>query len=132
MIKLIDVHIAFGTRPILDGMSWMLGDGDRAGLVGDNGSGKSTLLKILAGLQEVDRGKVEVSRGLRIGYLPHSGAAHQGRTLKEEAASALAPVLAIRDECREVEKLLDQGGLPGDEQAGLVRRLAELTDLFAP
>ena len=45
----------------LEGISFTLQDGDRLGLIGHNGSGKSTLLKVLAGVYEPTRGKIEVT-----------------------------------------------------------------------
>jgi lipopolysaccharide transport system ATP-binding protein len=45
----------------LEGISFSLEDGDRLGLVGHNGAGKSTLLKVLAGVYEPTRGRVEVN-----------------------------------------------------------------------
>ena len=47
---------AYGARTLFDGLSFGLFDGDQVGLVGPNGSGKSTLLRILAGIEEPDRG----------------------------------------------------------------------------
>ena len=39
----------YGARPLFEGLSFGLSDGERAGLIGPNGTGKSTLLKILSG-----------------------------------------------------------------------------------
>jgi len=45
----------------LEGINFSLQDGDRLGLVGHNGAGKSTLLKVLAGVYEPTRGRIEVT-----------------------------------------------------------------------
>ena len=130
MIKLIGVDCYFGSRPILAQTNWMLGDADRVGLVGENGSGKSTLLKIMAALQDPDRGKIEVSGGLRIGYLPQGGITHSGRTLDEEVKSALSPLLGLEEESNRLEERLTGGNLSHDEQAGLLNKMAELMEQF--
>lgn len=44
----------------LDGISLTLEEGDRMGIIGHNGAGKTTLLKVIAGIYEPDRGRVEV------------------------------------------------------------------------
>lgn len=44
----------------LDGINFSLDEGDRMGIIGHNGAGKSTLLKVIAGIYEPDRGRVEV------------------------------------------------------------------------
>jgi len=45
----------------LNGITFSLHDGDRLGLIGHNGAGKTTLLKVLAGVYEPDRGRVEIN-----------------------------------------------------------------------
>lgn len=51
----------FGTRRVLDEVSFSLTIGDSLAVVGKNGSGKTTLLKILAGLATPTRGTVTFS-----------------------------------------------------------------------
>ena len=60
---------SFGPRPLFEGLSFGLSEGERTGLIGPNGAGKSTLLKILAGAETQDSGAVTPRRGLRLGYL---------------------------------------------------------------
>ena len=45
-----DVKLAFGGKPLFEGVTFTLAKGERAALVGRNGAGKSTLLRMIAGL----------------------------------------------------------------------------------
>ena len=62
----------FGARPLFQGLSFGLFDGERTGLIGPNGTGKSTLLKILAGLETPDEGSLAPRKSLRLAYLPQT------------------------------------------------------------
>ena len=44
----------------LENINITLKAGDRMGIIGHNGAGKTTLLKVLAGIFEPDRGRVEI------------------------------------------------------------------------
>jgi ATPase subunit of ABC transporter with duplicated ATPase domains len=66
MLKATDLTRA----PLFDAVSFVLDDGERAGLVGPNGAGKTTLLRILAGVGRADRGAAAAGAHDRIGYLP--------------------------------------------------------------
>ncbi|MBC8132015.1 MAG: ABC-F family ATP-binding cassette domain-containing protein [Deltaproteobacteria bacterium] len=61
---------SFGARPLFEGVSFTLADGDRVGLIGPNGAGKSTLLKILAGDLSPDEGDIARRGALRVAFLP--------------------------------------------------------------
>lgn len=54
---------------ILEGVSFLVEEKDKIGLVGLNGAGKSTLLKIIAGKLPYDEGNISLSKGIKIGYL---------------------------------------------------------------
>jgi ABC transport system ATP-binding/permease protein len=59
----------FGARPLFEGVSFTLGEGERVGLIGPNGAGKSTLLRIVAGAITADRGEVMRRSALRMAYV---------------------------------------------------------------
>jgi ATP-binding cassette subfamily F protein 3 len=85
LVVLEDVTLFFADRMIFDAASLRLGSHDRIGLVGPNGSGKTTLLKIIAGVQEIDDGKVTRARGVRVGWLPQDLALTGGKSLRVRA-----------------------------------------------
>lgn len=73
-------------RLLFDDVSFRVGEGITAALVGDNGAGKSTLFKIITGVLNADEGSTSVSGGL--GVMPQllTGAAKK----VEENDTALA------------------------------------------
>ncbi len=60
---------AYAARPLFDGISFAIEEGERIGLIGPNGAGKSTLLRIIAGLDTSDGGTISKQRGLKVGML---------------------------------------------------------------
>jgi ATPase subunit of ABC transporter with duplicated ATPase domains len=83
-ITLVDVAASHGVHEIFSGVSLTVGDGVRVGVVGPNGVGKTTLLRLLAGLEEPERGGVRRSPpDLAVGYLPQELDARPGETLRE-------------------------------------------------
>jgi ATPase subunit of ABC transporter with duplicated ATPase domains len=57
------------TTPLFSGLNFVIGDGDRVGLIAGNGGGKTTLLRCLAGSAEPTEGEIVRSRGLRVGFV---------------------------------------------------------------
>ncbi len=60
---------SYTERLLFDDTAFSVSEGEKTGIIGINGTGKSTLLKIVAGLEEPDKGTVVRSRGLDIRYL---------------------------------------------------------------
>jgi ATP-binding cassette subfamily F protein uup len=87
-----NISKTFGSRPLFEGLSFGLSEGERTGLIGPNGAGKSTLLKILAGAETQDSGAITPRRGLRLGYLAQQDRftdAPDGWTVRDEVLKAL-------------------------------------------
>ena len=71
-----------GATAVLEDVSLSVTAESRLGVVGPNGIGKSTLLRILAGLEEPDRGKVtRTPASVTVGYLPQERDLRGGETL---------------------------------------------------
>jgi ATP-binding cassette subfamily F protein 3 len=70
LIKVEQIQKSYGLINVLKDISFSLERGQKVALTGYNGSGKTTLLKILAGVEEFDGGKIEISKDVRLGYLP--------------------------------------------------------------
>lgn len=58
MLEVLDVHKSYEGRPLLQGISFQVAVGETVCLLGPSGSGKSTLLRIVAGLEEPERGEI--------------------------------------------------------------------------
>lgn len=68
VIKLENIHHAYGDNVVYRGMNFEAERGQRIVLVGPNGAGKSTLLKILAGVLTPQQGARTLGHNARSGY----------------------------------------------------------------
>ena len=83
LLNLESVSKAFDIRPLLDGVSLGVSQGERIGIVGRNGDGKSTLLKIMAGELEPDAGRISKSNSVHVGILSQADHAAADSTVRE-------------------------------------------------
>ena len=74
---------SYKERLIFDDTDFSINEGEKIGLIGINGTGKSTLLKIVAGLEEPDKGTVVRGRNLDMRYLPQNPKFTEGDTIIE-------------------------------------------------
>ena len=130
MLQLTAAGKRFGPKVLFEDVDWLITPEERTGLVGGNGTGKSTLLKVLAGLEQLDYGSLQRTKGMTLGYLPQDGLALSGRTIFEECLSVFD---ATRDMERELETLSTQlAELAPDspEYATVAKRFSHLDELF--
>jgi ATP-binding cassette subfamily F protein 3 len=130
MVQLSGLTKSFGERVLLDDVTWQVDEGERIGLAGPNGAGKTTMLRMLAGLDEADRGAIIKPANLTVGYLPQDGLEHAGRTLFDEVSLAFERLLDARAEIARIEHQLADPALPDGEHETLLVRYHDLTELF--
>jgi len=83
LVTILDAHLAYGDRPLLDGARFAMQVGERVGLIGRNGTGKSTLLKVIAGTLQMDDGELQRRDGLRIAFVEQEPLLPAAATLGE-------------------------------------------------
>ena len=127
MIRLVDVHKAFGPKRVLNGFSLDVNEGETTVIIGYSGSGKSVAIKHIVGLLEPDSGTVFVDgqevptlrrRELyqlrsKIGYVFQFAALFDSLTIGENVAMGLRK----------------QGGLDGPEIQQRVEEALRRVDL---
>jgi sulfate transport system ATP-binding protein len=122
-IALEDLTKRYAGHAVVNGVSLTVGDGELFVLLGSSGSGKSTLLRMIAGLTEVDAGRVTLHgrdvtelpparRG--VGFVFQSYALFPSLSVAENVEFALA----VRGSAREArrrrrDELLELVGLAG-------------------
>lgn len=60
MIQLIDLHKAFGSQKVLNGLNLTVPAGQITAIIGPSGEGKSVLLRHIIGLMQPDNGEIEI------------------------------------------------------------------------
>ena len=92
--------------------------GERVGLIGRNGAGKSSLLKILAGLEKLDDGLLQMTQGLRVRYVPQEPLFDAARSVFDVVAEGVAEARALRERY--------EAHAPGDDLDALQTRIEAL------
>ena len=116
LMMLEQASTGYGTKEsaveILSKIKLNLVPGSRIGLLGKNGAGKSTLIKLLAGELTALSGKVQLAKGVQLGYF----AQHQLDTLRaEESALWHMQKLAPEQTEQQVRDYLGSFAFHGDK-----------------
>ena len=68
-LALKEIEKNFGGNRIFEDITFEVQMGERVGLIGRNGSGKTTVFKIIAGIENQDKGSISIRKNSTIGYL---------------------------------------------------------------
>jgi len=128
LLSLLDVHLAFGGPPVLDGVNLQIEEGERVCLLGRNGAGKTTLFRIATGAMRPDSG--EIGRSARQALLSQEIPESLPGTVREIVTSGLVATDATEEDWERdlrVDDLVARLGLPEDRafdelSGGLKRR----------
>ena len=130
LIRLEDVHKAFGALTVLESVDLRIDDGDRIGVVGHNGSGKTTLLQTISNKSQ-DLGDITFAPALRIAFLTQVRDIEEDATLEEELNRRGRQFQELEDEITSIEeKMLDSSFYDGEWQPTM-ERYQELQSLMA-
>jgi len=86
LVQATDLSIGYGEKPLFQGLSFTIEQGDRIALQGPNGSGKSSILKLICGEAVPHTGELRTGSGLKISLVSQDTAQLRGR-LSEFAQS---------------------------------------------
>ncbi|WP_077034436.1 ATP-binding cassette domain-containing protein [Pelomonas sp. KK5] len=97
VLSLTNAHLAYGHVALLDAANFSLETGERVGLIGRNGTGKSSLLKILAGLEKLDDGLLQLQQGLTSVYVPQEPELRAEATIFDVVSEGVAEARRLRE-----------------------------------
>jgi ATP-binding cassette subfamily F protein 3 len=120
----------FGPKLLFENVSWLITPQERAGLVGGNGTGKSTLLKILGGMDTLDYGTIQFTKGMTIGYLPQDGLSLRGRSVFAECMSVFDNVKAMEQEMEALTVSMSELDPSSPEYSAVTERFHRLENEF--
>jgi ATPase subunit of ABC transporter with duplicated ATPase domains len=127
VLKAESISAAHDAGPLFDDVSFVLSNGERAGLVGPNGVGKSTLLRVLAGLHPATAGHVSTGAGDRVAYLDQQPPDPE-LTLSQHLERSAGEVYSIDRRMRQLETMMSgsAGASIVDEYDRLQSRIVAL------
>src|SRR5687767_7196719 len=116
ILRLDNVSLAFGSRPLLEQASLQIEPGERVCVVGRNGEGKSSMLRLTCRQLLPDAGEVWLRPGARLAVLEQDIVAVAESTVSEVVAAGLAGSSALEDWeiPTRVATVLSQLSLDGD------------------
>lgn len=131
MISINNIAVEFSGQTLFKDVSFVINEGDKIALMGKNGAGKSTMMKIVAGLQEPTRGKVQAPKDAVIAYLPQHLLTDDNCTVFEETAKAFAKVFEMQAEMNRLNKELEtRTDYESDTYMSIIDKVSELGDIF--
>lgn len=123
-----NVTHGFGARAILEDASFRLLKGEHVGLVGANGEGKSSFLNIISGELTPDKGKVEWSSRVTVGYLDQLTILTKGKSIREVLREAFKGMYDLEAEMFQIYEKM--GEASESEVARMMEDVGEIQSIL--
>jgi len=134
ILNVVDVSHGFGSRKILEDVSFRLLKGEHIGLIGANGEGKSTFLNIITGQLLPDKGNIEWSNRVEVGYLDQHTILSKDKSIREILREAFkhmfeleAEMLSIYEQMSEASEVEMQKMM---EEVGNIQSILESNGFY--
>lgn len=114
---------SYSEKKLFNNINLGINDGDKIGVIGINGTGKSTLLKVIAGVEEVDEGRIIRSNVLQIEYLSQNPYFDTEATVIQQVFNGNSPIMKL---IREYEEELQRDSGFGDKIMKLTHEMDAL------
>jgi len=123
-----EIQKSYGVDVIIKDASFTLQEKDKVGVVGVNGAGKSTLFKIIAGIEDRDKGELYTGKNIRIGYMSQFLDFQWDTTLWEEMLKVFSDIRDIERRMKELEKEISsiKPGTDNDRMNSLMKAYSSL------
>ncbi|MDR1971454.1 MAG: energy-coupling factor ABC transporter ATP-binding protein [Treponema sp.] len=129
MLRFEEVSFGYAGTPAIDGVSFVLGKGDFAALLGENGAGKSTLCRLCNGLLKPRSGRVLLA-GQDTRTVKTSVLARRVGYLFQNPDRQLCKNTVGEEILFGLDFVLGEGYSPAEREGEKRRRLEEMLDLF--
>lgn len=126
MIDVAGISLQFGGNYLFKDVSFKINSGDKAALIGVNGSGKTSFLKLLSNKLQPERGNIIKQKQTSVGYLPQDNVIHSGKSLIDEASSALSDITMLREKEQDLTDALSNEKISEEERNDIVNNLGEV------
>ncbi len=137
LIELRRINKSYGSLKVLEDVSLSLLEGEIISLLGPSGCGKTTILNIIAGIISLDKGRVRVARGKRIGYVFQEPRLIPWKSVEENILFVQKNYSLTEKSIREIKgKLIEEAGMkdfvhsfPSELSGGMKQRVSLLRAL---
>ncbi|HHD2772033.1 TPA: ABC-F family ATP-binding cassette domain-containing protein [Clostridium perfringens] len=121
LITLENISKSYSEKILANNVSLGINEGEKIGLIGVNGTGKSSFLKIVAGVEEPDKGTVTKGNRVRIEYLAQTPDYDDNATVLEQVFKGNSEEMRILREYEELLEKIDKGEVKENDSERLIR-----------
>src|SRR5450759_2673559 len=100
------VRKAYGDKVVLDDVTMSFYPGAKIGVVGPNGAGKSSILKIMAGLDQPNKGAAFLATGASVGILMQEPLLDETKTVRQKVEEGLGETMVQLNRYNEIAELM--------------------------
>ena len=103
MITITNLSKNHGRKVLFEKLDLRINRGEKIGLIGPNGAGKTTLFSIILGKVEPSTGSIQITRNIRIGYLPQESSFKSKVSVLTEVVEGDKTIMSLKKEKETLE-----------------------------